>query len=333
MPITIIVVKCFIKCKKEIELSPKASAFYENVRRFNLTSRDEIQQMIKDNIVEGTTFSTTTQDYLEFQKSKSPIKSNKIIRFIKKFLPFTKSSSQNYDLLQKKYGFLQREYHEEKSSKMDQYRIENFNSQENLYKDIRKISEIDAIEVEGVTLSRETLKDFIEEPCLDACRHLYNLNIETTMSSANKKDVGDYAYINIATDTLSSENNQILLELFEREGMENKFEVRNQHGSTPKKIISIRTSINENTTVEEVKRDFMEMISGLKMQDVLYERFSSDEVMQFIKECFGQDVEIDDNLIQEMGYYYSADDNVYFHGKELLEKHLKFKNKEKELEK
>ena len=77
----------------------------------------------------------------------------------------------------------------------------------------------------------------------------------------------------------------------------------------------------------------MEMISGLKMQDVLYERFSSDEVMQFIKECFGQYVEIDDNLIQEMGYYYSADDNVYFHGKELLEKHLKFKNKEKELEK
>lgn len=162
---------------------------------------------------------------------------------------------------------------------------------------------------------------------------IYDLNIETTMSSANKKDVGDYAYINIATDTLSSENNQILLELSEREGMENKFEVCNQHGSTPKKIISIRTSINENTTVEEVKRDFMEMISGLKMQDVLYERFSSDEVMQFIKECFGQDVEIDDNLIQEMGYYYSADDNVYFHGKELLEKHLKFKNKEEELEK
>ena len=216
---------------------------------------------------------------------------------------------------------------------MDQYRIENFNSQENLFKDIRKISDIDAIEVEGVTLSRETLKDFIEEPCLDACRHLYDLNIETTMSSANKKDVGDYAYINIATDTLSSENNQILLEMSKREGMENKFEVRNQHGSTPKKIISIRTPINENTTVEEVKRDFMEMISVLKMQDVLYERFSSDEVIQFIKECFGQDVEIDDNLIQEMGYYYSADDNVYFHGKELLEKHLKFKNKEKELEK
>ena len=115
--------------KKEIELSPRVSAFYESVKRFNLTSRDEIQQMIEDGMVEGATFSTPTQDYIEFQESKSLVKNNKIIRFIKKILSFTKGGSQNYDILQKKYGFLQREYHEEKNSKMDQYRIENFNSE------------------------------------------------------------------------------------------------------------------------------------------------------------------------------------------------------------
>jgi transcriptional regulator of heat shock response len=193
----------------------------------------------------------------------------------------------------------------------------------------KKIKDVEPIENGGTTLTSENLQDFIEEPCLDACRRLYNLNIETTMSSANKKDVGSYGYINIALDSLSEENQQIILEMVKDEKNRDRFSFGTEHGSIPQKIISIRTPINEETTVDDVKECFDNIISRLKEQDVLYARFSLEEIAQNIIRYYGQDTEIDEELIEEMGYYYSDDENVYFRGEELLKKHLEYKNKNK----
>lgn len=77
----------------------------------------------------------------------------------------------------------------------------------------------------------------------------------------------------------------------------------------------------------------MQVLSSLKIQDVLYGRYSRDEVVQYIKSCYGQDIEIDEELIKDIGFCYYSDEDIYFESEELLNKHLKYKNRESNLEK
>ena len=57
------------------------------------------------------------------------VRNSKIIRFLRKVLPFNKANRTKYEQLQQKYGFLQREYSGERTTQMEQYRIENSNSE------------------------------------------------------------------------------------------------------------------------------------------------------------------------------------------------------------
>lgn len=314
--------------EKETKLLPKASRFYDLLTRLNETSREELQADVNDDIVVGGTFSTKTQDFIDFEKSKKMLRNSKLIRLFRKLLPFKKLDTTRYENLQQKYGFLQREYSGEQTSKMGQYRVENFGIHEKQSNFRKKIRDIEPIETGGSKLTRDTLHEFVEEPCLDACRYLYDLNIETTMSSANKKDVGGHGYIHIALDSLSTENQQILLGMLEQDNNEERFSIGTERGEIPKRIISIQTPINEETTVGDVRKDFMQVLSSLKMQDVLYGRYSRDEVIQYIKSCYGQDIEIDEELIRDIGFCYCSDEDIYFENEELLNKHLKYKNRE-----
>lgn len=319
--------------ERETTLSSKASRFYDLLTRLNATSREELQADVNDNIVVDSTFSTKTQDFIDFENSKKMVRNSKLIRFFRKLLPFKKLDTTRYENLQQKYGFLQREYSGERITKMEQYRVENLDNQEeqSIYK--KKIRDIEPIETGGSIVTRETLQDFIEVPCLDACRYLYDLNIQTTMSSANKKDVVGYGYIHIALDSLSTENQQIVLRMLEQDNNEDRFSLGTEHGSVPKRFISIKTPINEETTVGDVRKDFMQVLSSLKIQDVLYGRYSRDEVIQYIKSYYGQDIEIDEELIKDIGFCYCSDEDIYFENEELLNKHLKYKNRESNLEK
>lgn len=125
----------FYKMKKgietkesEIALSPKASRFYELLKGLNATSREELQASVNDNVIVGSTFSTPTQDFFDFENSKKMVRNSKLIRFLRKMLPFKKANKTQYEQLQQKYGFLQREYSGERTSQMEQYRIDNSNS-------------------------------------------------------------------------------------------------------------------------------------------------------------------------------------------------------------
>lgn len=121
--------------------------------------------------------------------------------------------------------------------------------------------------------------------------------------------------------------------MLEQDNNEDRFSLGTEHGSIPKRIISIKTPINEETTVGDVRKDFMQVLSSLKIQDVLYGRYSRDEVIQYIKSCYGQDIEIDEELIKDIGFCYCSDEDIYFESEELLNKHLKYKNRESNLEK
>lgn len=85
----------FYKMRKGIEtkeretmLSPKASRFYDLLTRLNASSREELQADVNDNIVVGSTFSTKTQDFIDFENSKKMVRNSKLIRFFRKLLPF-----------------------------------------------------------------------------------------------------------------------------------------------------------------------------------------------------------------------------------------------------
>lgn len=72
----------------------------------------------------------------------------------------------------------------------------------NYNKKISKITTIDSQDFgynsEGaIVKNREELRKIIEEPCLPACLTLYDKNIQTVSSSANKREIGGQAYINI----------------------------------------------------------------------------------------------------------------------------------------
>ena len=56
------------------------------------------------------------------------VRNSKLIRFFRKLLSFKKANNTQYEQLQQKYGFLQREYSGERTTKMEQYRIDNSNS-------------------------------------------------------------------------------------------------------------------------------------------------------------------------------------------------------------
>lgn len=128
----------FYKMRKGIEtkesqriLSAKASRFFNNIIKLNATSREKLEVSVNDDMLCGTgfTFCTNTQDFIDFENSKKMVRNNKLIRFLRKMLPFKKLDPTRYENLQQKYGFLQREYSEEQTTKMAQYKVDNPNSE------------------------------------------------------------------------------------------------------------------------------------------------------------------------------------------------------------
>ena len=110
------------------------------------------------------------------------------------------------------------------------------------------ISEMSAIEESGYSpTTRESLSKLVEAPLLEACEDLYDKNIRTAMSSANKKDIeyGGHAYIDIDFDSLSEENKTIAMKLGELFSM---------RGFKPTQGVKIVFPVNENTTVGDVRK-------------------------------------------------------------------------------
>ena len=213
------------------------------------------------------------------------------------------------------------------NERMEQYRVENIDTGANLKK---KIKDVECIQSCGnVLLTRDNMKDYIEEPCLDACRYLYDLNIRTFWASANKQNVGNVGEIGINFDSLSTQNQQIFLEMLKKEINRDVIFMYMADDIFKFRQIYIRPPINEETTVGDVKESFMKIISNLKMQDVLYGRFSREEVIEYIRGMAScRDLDVDEETIKELGFCYCKEDDIYFKNEELLRKHLAYKERE-----
>lgn len=118
---------------------------------------------------------------------------------------------------------------------------------------------IEPIEQGGIIVeTREDLAGLVEEPLLEACQLLYDKNIKTIMSSANKKDlVTGKVYIAIDFDSLSSKNKEIAKSFGE---------IFMMHGSIPKPAIKLEIPVDPNTTIGQIKVQAKKLFEKFQQQ-------------------------------------------------------------------
>ena len=133
----------------------------------------------------------------------------------------------------------------------------------NVKADLRTIADIDAIQESrnSYIKTRKDLSKFVEVPLLKAFLVLYDKNVQVMSTSANSKDVGHHAYININYDTLSDEN-----EVIGRKFGQISFADGFNH-------LSIQLPIkNSSVRVNEIEKYFVDIANAFKPQKMTWAR-------------------------------------------------------------
>ena len=126
---------------------------------------------------------------------------------------------------------------------------------------------------EGLIVGRDQLHTIIETPCLPACISLYDKNIQTLSSSANKNIcAGDPAFIALEYRTLSEENKAIVQEMIDEGIIPPIITDEKRRGAY---YAFIKVKVTDEDTVESVSDKFMEITSRFKEQDVLYGHYDA----------------------------------------------------------
>ena len=187
-----------------------------------------------------------------------------------------------------------------------------------------------------IPLSRESIKYYADEACLEACELLYDLNVQTCYSGGNvdgKEDTDGDAFIGISYDTLSEENKNVVKQLIESGIIDGIYDNSNRgEGNT----VTISVPINSNDLVGTVSDKLMTIAQQFVPQDVLYGRTT----IEGIKNLYPQKEngnfydhltlgeltlqELEERLQDEVSQYYSDNDGNLFLTKDLLDKHLAY---------
>ncbi len=134
------------------------------------------------------------------------------------------------------------------------------------------LADIDVITKFTNTLikNRSDIKDIVEEPLVVACQEFYDKNIQTTGSSANRKDLetGEVEiYLNY--DTLSDENKRIAEQYAEIRPYDEYFQRRDAKIAIP---------LSKFSTVEEISEEALRIARSFSKQKPIWiPRYSIDE--------------------------------------------------------
>lgn len=168
------------------------------------------------------------------------------------------------------------------------------------------LNEVEPIEQGGVAVvARESLKDIVELPLLAACQELYDKNIQTSMTSANKKDIetGE-AYITLVYDTLSDENKIVADSLAE------------MHEYRGKKYAKLIIPVTAQTTVAELGKRALEIASKFKKQPFTWAHpCTLEELRKIYGDQKGQ-LQVGDFT----NYFYDADAKLFYASEEHFRK-------------
>lgn len=189
-------------------------------------------------------------------------------------------------------------------------------------------------------LTREELMKCVEIPCLEATLLLYDKNIRTTSTDANKNTIGSNGHIRIDILSLSEENRKILRDLYPIE-----YDEAITNGNY---LFNFLVPIHQESTVEEVQNKFLNLLPNFEMQDVLYgyrplkefekflldsgvilfeEEISYDQQLKEIDDLLKKDgvfEQLIDNRILSGVEYIDASNGLFWSTKELYEKHIQY---------
>ena len=128
--------------------------------------------------------------------------------------------------------------------------------------------------------SKDTLDLIIDSPCLEACKYLYDCNVLTVNSSANKTN-SNRGYITIQYSSLSDYNKQVVDKLVE----EKIIQLRDDFDKDKKgETFDITIPINENTTVEEFFNQMLEIVKNFQPQKIKYGFYTQEKFRKLILE-------------------------------------------------
>ena len=167
-----------------------------------------------------------------------------------------------------------------------------------------------------IPLNRDAIIYYADEPCVEACQLLYDLNIETFTSGGHSGD--NYAIIGIRYDSLSEDNKKVAQEMI-LNGLIKPVDIDN-HNSITSKSIYLKVPISDSSLVGEVSDKLIQLASMFQQQDVLFGRTTIEELKSEEK-AIGLPGLVD--FKREM--MYSSDGITYFASDDLLHKHIEYK--------
>ena len=156
---------------------------------------------------------------------------------------------------------------------------------------------------------RDDLAKIIEEPCLAACRALYDKNILTYWSSSNG-DSPDYSFILVRYEFLGK-NNKYIADKMVRDGV---FSIDRVHESWNSDMnqyghgICIGTKTNSDMRVSETSQKLFDLASKFAYQDIKYNIYTPRYLMQIFPFYRGERTEY---CFPDLGVLTINDRNAY----------------------
>jgi len=172
------------------------------------------------------------------------------------------------------------------------------------------LSEVEPIEGDGsvIVAHKEDLAQIIELPLLSACEELYDKNIETWQTSANKNDlVNGEVYIIIVFDSLSPQNQEIAKTL-------NK-----PYMHDGRQLVKITIPVSERTTVLEIKEAAQGIANKFEQQEAVWiPRYTPEDMRSMLGNHEGGSSI--DELKRLSGFFYDDKENLFYRSEDHYQK-------------
>jgi len=157
--------------------------------------------------------------------------------------------------------------------------------------------------------TKEKIREFVEPPLVNACEHLWDLNVRTLSSSANAKDIDYEAYVIIDFDTLSEQNKITAQE----EG-----KLLDDYDGKPAVIMEI--PVTQQTTAEELKEKFSAKADRFEKQRATWIPSFSLQEIKHVYFIDPDDEQYGINNFVEDGLYYDPEGKRFYLSEEHFQK-------------
>ncbi len=192
----------------------------------------------------------------------------------------------------------------------------------------------------AIPKTRDAVVLYADEPCVEACKRLYDLNIETITSNGHiegEDNDTDYAYIGINYESLSDENKEIANSLITK-GIIDPVQYNRGHSGV---TITIKVLIRGDSLVGDISDKLLEFANLFQEQDVLYGRYTLEDLKKkYFKPKEGQyedeitlEIISEEEIDERFKYYletgvikldYTEDNEHFFKTEDLLRKHKEY---------